>query len=329
MSAFKKGRLQGIDDLLKNQENQSIKQGEKLIEIQKKISVTSDDRKSKLKELAGTRPVPDGRPPVIQFKNVYKHYKNENDEVITALDNINFTIEDLPVVSEMVVILGASGCGKSTILKIVAGLIKKEEYEGEILFFNEPISGPGSDRLMVFQDYSSFPWRNVLDNVAFGLEINGVKKKERYEIAKKYIDLVGLTGKEKLYPVNLSGGQKQRVAIARTLAVNSRVILMDEPFGALDISTRYEMQELLCKIYMEIENTIILVTHDISEAVYLADTIFIMSPSPGKIVEEIRVNLPRDEAGKRNRDCQEFSDFEKEIHNKMISIIEGTYGKKS
>ena len=321
MSSFKKSKLTGVKDLLQNQEEENIKKGEQLSKLEESL-IPPDKSKITALNIA-----PGDRPPVVEFKNVTKKYVSDGGKEVVAIKDINFKVDDLPIVSEMIVILGASGCGKSTILKIIAGLVPPGEYEGEALSFDQRVGLPDSTRAMVFQDYSSLPWRTVLDNVALGLELKGVKKKERYELSRKYIKWVGLEGKEESYPSELSGGQKQRVAIARTLLVNSRIILMDEPFGALDISTRYEMQELLCKLYSEVENTIILVTHDISEAVYLSDRIFLMTPSPGQIVEEIAVPLKRDEQGRRDRESSEYMEMEKLLRKKMISIIEGRYEK--
>ena len=183
-----------------------------------------------------------------------------------------------------------SGCGKSTILNIVAGLFAPTE--GEALVRGMPVTGPGPDRGMVFQSYSSYPWLTVLDNVAFGLMLRGLPRKDREASARTWIKKVGLEGTEKKYPRQLSGGMRQRVAIARTLAARPQIILMDEPFGALDVQTRLGMQNLINELWEEIEGTILFVTHDIGEAVYLADKIHILSANPGTIVDEVTVDLP-------------------------------------
>jgi ABC-type nitrate/sulfonate/bicarbonate transport system ATPase subunit len=188
------------------------------------------------------------------------------------------------------VFLGPSGCGKSTILNIVAGLLKPSA--GQALLRGKPIAGPGPDRGMVFQSYSSYPWLTVLENVAFGLKLRDVAKEEREQAARGWIKKVGLAGSERKFPGQLSGGMRQRVAIARTLAVKPQIILMDEPFGALDVQTRLGMQNLINELWEEIEGTILFVTHDIAEAVYLADKIHILSSGPGTLVDEIEIDLP-------------------------------------
>jgi NitT/TauT family transport system ATP-binding protein len=227
---------------------------------------------------------------VLEFRSVGKTFTMPDGRPTEAIRDVSFTIPDLPGRGEFRVILGPSGCGKSTVLSIVAGLARPTQ--GEAWLRGKPIGGPGPDRGMVFQSYSSYPWRTVLENVAFGLELRGVPKREREETARGWIKRVGLGGSEAKYPKQLSGGMRQRVAIARTLAVKPQIILMDEPFGALDVETRLGMQDLVNELWEEIEGTILFVTHDIPEAVYLADRIYIMSPHPGTIVEEIAVDLP-------------------------------------
>jgi ABC-type nitrate/sulfonate/bicarbonate transport system ATPase subunit len=172
----------------------------------------------------------------------------------------------------------------------VAGLFPPTT--GQALLRGKPITGPGPDRGMVFQSYSSYPWLTVLENVAFGLKLRGVAKDEREQTARSWVKKVGLSGSEKKYPGQLSGGMRQRVAIARTLAVKPQIILMDEPFGALDVQTRLGMQNLINELREEIEGTILFVTHDIAEAVYLADKIHILSSGPGTLVDEIDIDLP-------------------------------------
>ena len=203
---------------------------------------------------------------------------------------MDLAVKDEPGRGEFRVFLGPSGCGKSTILNIVAGLF--EPTSGQALLRGKPIAGPGPDRGMVFQSYSSYPWLTVVENVAFGLMLRGVPKDEREQVARAWVKRVGLAGSEKKYPNQLSGGMRQRVAIARTLAVKPQIILMDEPFGALDVQTRLGMQNLINELWEEIEGTILFVTHDIAEAVYLADKIHILSAGPGRIVDEVEVDLP-------------------------------------
>jgi NitT/TauT family transport system ATP-binding protein len=234
---------------------------------------------------------PDAESPnVLELKNVSKTFVNADGKIFEAVRDVNLAVRDEPGVGEFRVFLGPSGCGKSTILNIVAGLFPATT--GQALLRGQPITGPGPDRGMVFQSYSSYPWLTVLDNVAFGLKLRGAPRAERERVARSWIKKVGLEGTEKKYPGQLSGGMRQRVAIARTLAVKPQIILMDEPFGALDVQTRLGMQNLINELWEEIEGTILFVTHDIPEAVYLADKIHILSANPGTFVEEITVDLP-------------------------------------
>jgi NitT/TauT family transport system ATP-binding protein len=231
-------------------------------------------------------------PPVVQFKQVTKRFR-QGGEWSTAIENVTFVVEDIPDVGEFITILGPSGCGKSTVLRLIAGLQPQfPPTTGEVLVFGQPVAGPGPDRGMVFQDYSSYPNRTVLGNVEFGLEIQGKPRKERHDLARTWIEKVGLAGHEDKYPHELSGGMRQRVAIARTLAVHPRIILMDEPFGALDPETRYSMQELLIGLWRELAATVFFVTHSISEAAYLGDRVYIMKSCPGRLAEEIKLPRP-------------------------------------
>lgn len=223
----------------------------------------------------------------LEVKNLNKVFLTQNSSV-QALENIDLTVEE----NEFAVIVGPSGCGKSTLLNIIGGL--EEATSGSILVDGRQVNAAGADRGMVFQGYSLFPWLNVKENVEFGLKIKGVGAKERAEISKKYIDIVGLTGFEKALPKTLSGGMKQRVAIARTLANKPSILLMDEPFGALDAQTRMVMQELLVKISRKASTTILFITHDIDEALLLGQKIYVMSRRPGTIREEIHVHYKED-----------------------------------
>jgi NitT/TauT family transport system ATP-binding protein len=227
---------------------------------------------------------------VLELKDVSKTFVNPDGRIFEAIKDVSLVVRDEPGVGEFRVFLGPSGCGKSTILNIVAGLFPPTT--GTALVRGTPVSGPGPDRGMVFQSYSSYPWLTVLDNVAFGLMLRGVPRRDREAAARTWIKKVGLEGTEKKYPRQLSGGMRQRVAIARTLAARPQIILMDEPFGALDVQTRLGMQNLINELWEEIEGTILFVTHDIAEAVYLADKIHILSAGPGHIVEEVTVDLP-------------------------------------
>jgi NitT/TauT family transport system ATP-binding protein len=227
--------------------------------------------------------------PVVQIKNVSVVFGGT-----AALHDISATVDDNRDAGEFVTILGPSGCGKSTLLNLLAGLL--EPTSGEVLVQGRPVDGPGRDRGMIVQQYSSFPNLTVLQNVLFGMEINKGEMKldrgARHERAAQLIREVGLTNHEAKYPHMLSGGQQQRVAIARTLALEPHILLMDEPFSALDEPTRLEMQELVVNLWSRIKPTILCVTHSVSEAVYLGDRVWIMTPSPGQIAYEIRDCIP-------------------------------------
>jgi NitT/TauT family transport system ATP-binding protein len=232
--------------------------------------------------------------PVVEFKSVTKRFRRGRTWT-TAIEDVSFAVEDLPSIGEFVVVLGPSGCGKSTVLRLISGLEPHHPpTSGEVLLQGKPVAGPGPDRGMVFQDYSSYPHRTVLGNVEFGLELQGMPRRERRPIAREWIEKVGLGGHEDKYPHELSGGMRQRVAIARSLALRPRIILMDEPFGALDPETRYSMQELLIKLWTELQSTVFFVTHSIPEAAYLGDRVYLMRANPGRLVEEIK--LPRPDA---------------------------------
>lgn len=192
---------------------------------------------------------------------------------------------------EFVCLLGPSGCGKSTLLGALAGHLLPSR--GRIEVDSQPVSGPHPERGLVFQHHTLFPWKRVLDNVAFGLKMKGVRRAERHQRARELIKLVGLEGFEHHYPSQLSGGMKQRVEIARVLINHPRVMLMDEPFGALDAQTRLMMQHLLLEVWSRIQTTIVFITHDIDEALFLADRILVMSPRPGRIIEELRLDFAR------------------------------------
>ncbi len=221
----------------------------------------------------------------LKVEHLSKVFVNKRGEKLKALDDICFEVNE----SEFVVLVGPSGCGKSTLLNIIGGL--EQATEGSIMIDDREITSPGADRGMVFQGYSLFPWLNVRRNVEFGLKMQGVPKSEREEKAGRYLDMVGLAGFEKALPKELSGGMKQRVAIARTLAANPEMLLMDEPFGALDAQTRVVMQELLSHISAQMKNTILFITHDIDEAILLGQRIYVMTPRPGRIKKMIEVDI--------------------------------------
>jgi ABC-type nitrate/sulfonate/bicarbonate transport system ATPase subunit len=222
----------------------------------------------------------------LHIQDLSKVYRSGGHEVV-AIDEINLAIRN----KEFATILGPSGCGKSTLLRIVAGLMRPTR--GVVRLDGSAIGGPGRDRGMVFQSYTLFPWLTVMENIQFGLGLSGVPKAEQEQIAKAFVEKVGLRGFEEAYPKALSGGMKQRVAIARALANNPAILLLDEPFGALDAQTRSLMQELLTQVWEELHKTILFVTHDVEEAVFLSDRVFIMTARPGRIKAEIGIPLER------------------------------------
>lgn len=252
---------------------------------------------------------------IIELRNINQTYDNGKSFIIK---NLNLLIEDKPNQGQFVVILGASGCGKSTILRYIAGL--QQPTTGEIMINAVPRTE--SMRIgMVFQQYSSFPWMTVFENVSLGLKYKGLPEKETRDRAMEMIKVVGLEGHEKKfakYPA-LSGGQLQRIAIARSLLVNQEILLMDEPFGALDTYTRLKMQDFLIDIWEKVHPTIILVTHDISEAVYLGDDIYIMAANPGVIIEHIKDDLPTHRTREIKRD-RKFVDMVYHIEDKMMQL---------
>jgi NitT/TauT family transport system ATP-binding protein len=223
----------------------------------------------------------------IEIRNVSLAYETPSGRV-QALQSANISIAQ----SEFVCIVGPSGCGKSTLLNIMAGFLTPSS--GEIAIDGKPVSGHGTDRGVVFQDFAQlFPWRTALGNVMFGLEMKGVGKAEREAIALKQLALVKLEKFANSYPHHLSGGMQQRVAIARALAYNPSVLLMDEPFAALDAQTRDDMQRLLAEVWRETRKTVIYVTHNVAEAVYLADRVIVMTPHPGRVQGVVPIELPR------------------------------------
>jgi NitT/TauT family transport system ATP-binding protein len=211
----------------------------------------------------------------------------EGTQAFDAVQDVSLSIAP----GEFVCVLGPSGCGKSTLLGALAG--HWTPSRGSIHVDGAPVAGPHPDRGLVFQQHTLFPWKKVLDNVAFGLKMQGVGRRERRERARDLLGLVGLAGFEDRYPIQLSGGMQQRVEIARVLINHPRVMLMDEPFGALDAQTRLKMQELLLDVWARVNTTIIFITHDIDEALFLADRILVMSPRPGRIIDEIRLDFAR------------------------------------
>lgn len=242
----------------------------------------------------------------LQVKDLTRIYESGGGCQVTAIQNVNLEVKE----SEFVMIVGPSGCGKTTLINIIGGL--DAATSGTVLLEGKPVTGPGADRGMVFQGYSLFPWLSVQKNVEFGLKMKGMPAAERARKAQEYIELVGLSGFENALPKQLSGGMKQRVAIARTLANEPEILLMDEPFGALDAQTRVVMQELLAQISRRTGTTILFITHDIDEAVLLGQRVYVMSRRPGTIREVIEVSLP----GERNHNSlvqPEFLETKKKI----------------
>ncbi|NIK77807.1 NitT/TauT family transport system ATP-binding protein [Paenibacillus castaneae] len=245
----------------------------------------------------------------IEIKGLNKVYKTRTGETI-ALQNTDLTIKN----NEFVCVVGPSGCGKTTLLNIIGGL--EESTSGSIKVEGVEVKGPGKERGVVFQQYALFPWKTVLKNVEFGLKLRGLSKQERQAKAEHYLDLVGLKDFAHAYPKELSGGMKQRVAIARAYAVEPEVLLMDEPFGALDAQTRAQLQEELLKTWQKEKKTCFFITHDVEEAVILAQRVIIMSARPGRIKEIIEVDIPypRDQSTKLD---ERFIEIKNEIWSKV------------
>lgn len=259
----------------------------------------------------------------IQAVNVGKSYKirgNGNSEnpadgrELLALDQINLHVK----AGEFLVIIGPSGCGKSTFLDIVGGLSKPDD--GEILIGGKQVKGPGLDRGIVFQQYALFPWRTAQENVEVGLEAQKIDKGRRHEISKEYLSLVGLTGFEDRYPYELSGGMKQRVAIARALALNPDILLMDEPFAALDAQTREILQRDLLRIKSETKKTVLFITHSIDEAVFLADRVAVMTARPGRIKEIVEIPISHQQ--RLEEDVQSTEEFVRARHTLWATLKE-------
>lgn len=246
--------------------------------------------------------------PIVEIKCVSKSF-TLNGARIDALKDANLVVKK----GEFVCLIGASGCGKSTLLRIIAGF--ETPTSGEALMWGKPIAGPAPDRGMVFQDYGLFPWLTVRQNIAFGPSSRGLPKGEVRDIADRFIELVGLTRFADAHPHQLSGGMKQRVAIARVLANDAEVVLMDEPFGALDAMTRERLQDELLDLWQRTGLTVIFVTHAIEEAIFLADRVVVMTPGPGRIESDNRITLPR----ARDVASPEFNDVRRALSGKLHS----------
>ncbi|GES40862.1 NitT/TauT family transport system ATP-binding protein [Rhizobium sp. ERR 922] len=244
--------------------------------------------------------------PKISFQNVSKSFDLAGQAAFTALQNLDLDIED----GEFITVVGPSGCGKSTAMNIAAGLTPPSS--GQVLVDNMPVKGPGPERGVIFQQYALFPWLTVRQNVEFGLQISGRPKDERRGIADHFIELVGLTDFADALPKMLSGGMKQRCAIARAYAVNPKILLMDEPFGALDALTRVQLQDQLLAMWSKERRTVMFITHDVDEAVYLASRVIVMAARPGRLHKIIPVDLafPRTE---EMRLSPRFSELRNEV----------------
>jgi NitT/TauT family transport system ATP-binding protein len=229
---------------------------------------------------------PQTEPAILVVDDLFMRFATD-DGGVTALDHISFKVKP----GEFLAVIGPSGCGKSTLFNVLGGLLGG--YQGAVTVAGERISGPHASIGMVFQEESTFPWRNVVDNVAFPLEISGMPKAERIGRARHFISMVGLHGFEKRYPSELSGGMRQRVAMARTLASEPKILLMDEPFAALDEQTRLLLGDKVLQIQQELKQTTLLITHNITEAVQLADRILVMTYRPGQVKRMVDINLPR------------------------------------
>lgn len=245
----------------------------------------------------------------IEISGVTQEFEKKDGKFL-ALDTVNLNVEQ----NEFICVVGPSGCGKTTLLNIIAGLCKPTT--GTVKVRGELVTGPGKGKGVVFQQYALYPWLTVEKNVEFGMRMKGVPKAERAEIAKKYIDLVGLSKFAKAYPKELSGGMKQRVAIARAYATAPEVLLMDEPFGALDAQTRAQLQENLLKTWEQERKTCFFITHDVEEAVLLATKIIIMSAGPGHITEIVPVTLPYPRT-QQIKLTPEFNELKNQIWNKV------------
>jgi len=224
--------------------------------------------------------------PILTVENIVKRFETP-DGVLTAVDDVSFTVAP----GEFLAVIGPSGCGKSTLFNVIGGLL--DGYDGRVSVAGETVRGPHASIGMIFQEESTFPWRTVIDNVAFPLEVAGMAKAERYEKARHFVDLVGLGGFERRYPAELSGGMRQRVSMARTLASEPKILLMDEPFAALDEQTRLLLGDKVLQIQQELKQTTLLITHNLTEAVQLSDRILVMTYRPGKTKRIVDIKLPR------------------------------------
>jgi NitT/TauT family transport system ATP-binding protein len=248
--------------------------------------------------------------PKLVAKNVWKIFTPRKGEQVVAIEDLSLTVNE----NEFVSIVGPSGCGKSTFLAMAAGL---DYSSGGLLTVNgAPIEGPGIDRGMVFQSYTLFPWLTVVENIRFALKKRYLPRSEQNHLVQEHIELVGLQGFEKSFPAQLSGGMRQRVALARALVYKPDILLMDEPFGALDAQTRMQMQELLLNVWQKHRITVLFITHDVDEAILLSDRVYVMTARPGKLKAEIQVDIPRP----RTADVELSSRFT-ELRRELLGLL--------
>jgi NitT/TauT family transport system ATP-binding protein len=255
---------------------------------------------------------------MIEVAGVVKEFEGRDDRQsgILALDGLDLVVDD----NEFLTVIGPSGCGKTTLLRIIAGLIPVDQ--GQVLVDGRPVTGPGPDRAVVFQNFALLPWADVLTNVTFGLKLQGVSKADREENGMHYVRLVGLDGFERRLPKELSGGMQQRVGLARALAVDPKILLMDEPFGALDEQTRRLLQDQLLQIWERERKTVVFITHSMEEAVLLADRVVLMTPRPGRIQQILDVRLPRPRASDVER-SQAFVQIKENVWDQLRSMHVG------
>lgn len=252
----------------------------------------------------------------LQANHLYKQFSTSRGPLV-ALQDINLHVET----GEFVCVVGTSGSGKTTLLRLIAGL--DTPSSGEILMEGQPITGPGSDRGVVFQSYTLYPWMTVAENVGFGLKLMGVPKRHRRAQIDYYLEVVGLSGFARALPKSLSGGMKQRVAIARALACQPKVLLLDEPFGALDVQTKEAMQQFLLRVWHRTRPSIFMITHDVEEAVFLAQRIYGLSAHPGRIQQEIPIDLPQERDSEIKR-THHFQNYKHQLMDLLRSSVEKT-----
>jgi len=262
-------------------------------------------------------------PYLIQASNLVVEYERARDKTAPLVALQDFSLDVRP--GEFVTIVGPSGCGKSTFLNVVAGL--QVPTAGEVLIEGKPVTGPGPERAMVFQDYGLLPWRTVIKNVLFGLEMQGRVDSQAHERVRHYIQLVGLSGFEHAYPRELSGGMRQRVGLARALAIEPRILLMDEPFAAVDLITRELMQDELARIIANTGKTVIFVTHSVDEAIILGDRLVVVSARPGHVKKVVPVGLPRPRSERGLRSSLEYSSMREQVWEELVTEVRPGSGR--